>query len=79
MEKIKQQATKEEIYWLETLGRNKVADFQDGDVYVDSNGDATKIDGEEVQIEDAVAMYNEKDFIGLYPVDSFKRFPMEDF
>lgn len=69
-------ATPEEIYWLETLGREKVMDFRPGDVFIDAKGDVHELyTGNSPK---AKKWYREGNFIGLHPAESFKPFPKEE-
>lgn len=69
-------ATPEEIYWLETLGRDKVGDFRVGDVY--------NVDDRNIKIFDSNTISKAKNwyedglFTGIYLAESFKPFPKEE-
>lgn len=72
-------ATPEEVYWLETLGREKLFDFREGDAILDIHGDFTPINTE-FQVNHAVLYFSNKtkNFKGIYPAESFKRYPQEE-
>lgn len=70
-------ATPEEIYWLETLGREKVGDFRNWDVLIDKAGVPHIIFAEE-GVEYALEQYQENSLAGIYPAESFKPFPKEE-
>lgn len=72
-------ATPEEIYWLETLGREKLFDFREGDAILDIHGDITPVNTE-FQVNHAVSYFSNKigKIKGIYPTESFKRYPQED-
>lgn len=74
-------ATPEEIYWLETLGREKVGDFQIGDIFIESDGDARTISDVgnfSITLEHAAEMYRLDNLVGIYPAESYKPFPGTD-
>lgn len=70
-------ATPEEVYWLETLGRDSIADFKHGDIFIDAEG-AELVLGGMWELNDAAQWYKDSDFKGIYPAESFKRYPQED-
>lgn len=78
-EKHIRHATPEEIYWLETLGREKLFDFREGDAILDIHGDITPVNTE-FQVNYAVSYFSNKtkNLKGVYPAESFKRYPQED-
>lgn len=65
-------ATPEEIYWLETLGRDKVRELRKGDVIAYSNAEPAKVNIPEFWTE-----HKFTNVTGIYPADSFKPFPKE--
>ncbi|CEG23149.1 hypothetical protein BN1080_02093 [Planococcus massiliensis] len=77
-------ATPEEIYWLETLGRDKVMDFHENDIYVDGDGDLFELSqngqcDNYTRFSSAEKWYKSGgDFKGVYPADAFKPFPKEE-
>lgn len=73
-EKNIRHATPEEIYWLHELGREKVRDFKVGDVFVDRLNAGYRIYSEQ-NMGQFIQYYEEDDFIGIYPAESFCRFP----
>lgn len=75
-EKQMRLATPEEIYWLETLGREKVGDFRENDTFV--GHDRSFFILNEIDIEDAQIWYKDGALKGLYPAESFKRYPQEE-
>lgn len=70
-------ATPEEVYWLETLGREKVGDFHVGDAYMDSSNQIYEVKGT-VGLAGAANFYKKGDFKGIYPTESFKPYPEEE-
>jgi len=71
-------ATQEEInsykeaeYWA-SFGR-EVAEFKAGDGFIDSNGRSFQI-GEFISIEKAKDWYEDKDFLGLFPSEHYKKY-----
>lgn len=64
-------ATEEDIFWLEELDRNSTPDFRKHDIYVDENMDAWLL-GKDITVDKAHEIYQDGDFLGIYPVDSFK-------
>lgn len=64
-------ATPEEIYWLETLGREKVGDFRIGDVYIDNEGEPQILEKDR-HVDLAKDWYAAGDFKGIFPTASFK-------
>lgn len=66
-------ATEEEIYWLHELKRKKVPDFKIGDVFVDRLNAGYRLN-EEQSVKDFIQYYEEDDFRGIYPAESFKPF-----
>lgn len=64
-------ATPEEIYWLHELKRKKVPDFKIGDVFVDRLNAGYRLN-EEQNVKDFISYYEEDDFRGIYPAESFK-------
>lgn len=73
---IARHATPEEIYWLETLNRKEIAEFKNGDVFVDGD-DEVYILGGLHELNDAKEWYEDHDCNGIYPAESFKPFPKE--
>lgn len=71
-------ATPEEIYWMETLGRKKVADFRAGDVLVADDDLSYRIGFDNVDLLEAKDGYEEGVLLGIYPDESFKPFPREE-
>lgn len=76
-EKVCRHATPEEIFWLDTLGRNEVGDFREGDIYVNSFGRASAIDKAGISLESAKKAYDQNAFQGIYPAESFRPFKKE--
>lgn len=70
-------ATPEEIYWLETLGRKKIGEFQVGDIMLDKDGDPILYEDNTSDPYQFAQWYSEGDFLGLYPAGLFKPFPQE--
>lgn len=66
-------ATEEEIYWLHELNRKKVPDFKIGDVFVDRLNAGYRLNEEQI-VKDFIQYYEEDDFKGIYPAESFKPF-----
>lgn len=64
-------ATPEEIYWLETLGRDYVGDFREGDVYIDNEGEPQILEKDR-HVDLAKDWYAAGDFKGIFPAASFK-------
>lgn len=64
-------ATEEDIFWLEEMNRNSVPDFRKHDIYVDNNMD-TWLLGKDITVDKAHEIYQDGDFLGVYPTDSFK-------
>lgn len=69
-------ATPEEIYWMETLGREKVMDFLPGDVFIDAKADVHELFT--ANSPKAKKWYRQGNFIGLHPAEHFKPFPKEE-
>ena len=74
-------ATPEAVYWLETLNRDFIGDFREGDIFVFKGGFERKVhknnSGENFTIGTAVVDYEIGDFSGVYPAGSFKSFTKE--
>ena len=78
-------ATSEEIYWLEKLNRDKVADFRKGDVIKCEDkflqvfeNMGCDIYGSHISPEFAGKLYSDGSLYALSPAESFKPFPKED-
>src|SRR5690606_7597917 len=68
-------ATEEDIYWLETLNRDKIFGFKIGDAILDDDGRITPL-ATDYQVSHAVEYFTDRPsrFKAIYPVESLKRF-----
>lgn len=74
-------ATQEEIYWFETLGREFVGDFREGDVIITNDVSYRySMDGEIDSIgEHTTKQWAEQGIITkIYPVESSKKYPQKE-
>lgn len=82
-EKQFRHATPEEIYWLETLGREKVGDYYYGDILTSSDhipfviSNKTDTGAGFIDKRDADEFRRKFNLKGLLPAESYKAFPKE--
>lgn len=79
-EKDFRHATPEEIFWLETLGRDEVGAFHYGDIVVTDLNVPIKVGeydvpGRLIGLERTLKFYKNKSLNGIYPAESFKAIP----
>lgn len=69
-------ATPDEIFWLHELGRGKIFEYKEGDIFVNTNGVHIEIK-EKMRPAELNLILSMKNCKGIYPAESFKPFKKE--